>query len=275
MTQPADTLASDQAHPDTKDLLVVIDVGNSNTVLGIYRGQELLESFRISTSSGRTADEVLSLVVPLLQRSRLNPLRTSAVMVSSVVPPLNGAIVSLSQRLFGVAPSFVDAFTDTGVPVRYDNPAEVGADRIVNSVAARHLYGAPVVVVDLGTATTFDIVDGSGSYAGGLIAPGIGIAAEALFSRASRLYRIDIRQPDELIARNTGGAMQAGIYYGYLGLVDGILKRLKAEIEGLETVIATGGLAELIAGGSEHISGVDQLITLNGLRLIYERRQGS
>ncbi|MEM9292445.1 MAG: type III pantothenate kinase [Acidobacteriota bacterium] len=256
-------------------MLVVIDVGNSNTVLGIYRGQELLESFRISTSSGRTADEVLSLVVPLLQRSRLNPLRTSAVMVSSVVPPLNGAIVSLSQRLFGVAPSFVDAFTDTGVPVRYDNPAEVGADRIVNSVAARHLYGAPVVVVDLGTATTFDIVDGSGSYAGGLIAPGIGIAAEALFSRASRLYRIDIRQPDELIARNTGGAMQAGIYYGYLGLVDGILKRLKAEIEGLETVIATGGLAELIAGGSEHISGVDQLITLNGLRLIYERRQGS
>jgi type III pantothenate kinase len=158
----------------------------------------------------------------------------------------------------------------TGMPIRYDNPAEVGADRIVNAVAAREVHGAPVVVVDFGTATTFDIVNAAGEYAGGIICPGIGISAEALFSHASRLYRVDIRRPARLVGRNTAGAMQSGLYFGYVALVDGILERLGRELPGLQAVVATGGLAELIAEGSERITCVEPMLTLHGLKLIYE-----
>ena len=256
-----------------RDLLILVDVGNTNAVFGVYQGGELVQSLRLGTTVRRTVDEYLALLLPLFERARLNPSRAKAVLISSVVPPLHGVLVQMSQQLFGVEPSFIDSETETGLPLRYPNPAEIGADRIVNSLAAREIYGAPVVVVDFGTATTFDVVNAAGEYVGGLISPGIHIAAEALFSKASRLYRVDIVQPERLVGSTTQDAMQSGIYYGYLGQVDGILQRLKDEMPGLETIIATGGLASLMAEESKHIRHVDQMITLTGLRLIYERQQ--
>ncbi len=254
-----------------RDLLILVDVGNTNAVFGVYRGSELVYSFRLSTSARRTADEYVALVLPLLNRAGLDPSHAEAVLISSVVPPLHLPLEQMSQQVFGCEPTFIDAATDTGLPLRYGNPAEVGADRVVNALAARELYGAPVVVVDFGTATTFDVVNGAGEYIGGLITPGINISAEALFAQASRLYRVEIVEPKKLVGTTTAEAMQAGIYYGFLGQVDGILERLKKELPGLRKVIATGGLAELIASGSKHIDLVDQRLTLTGLRLIYER----
>ncbi len=260
--------------PETSsDLLVLVDVGNTNAVFGLFRGEERVGSFRLSTTLRRTADEYVALLMPLFERSGLDPGAATAVVISSVVPPLHETLVRLSRSLFGREPHFIEADTDTGLPVAYDNPAEIGADRVVNAVAARQLHGAPVIVVDFGTATTFDVVDGAGRYVGGLICPGIHIASEALFSRASRLYRVDIVRPAQLIGTNTAAAMQSGIYYGYLGQVDGILDRLKAELEGRARVIATGGLAELLSEGSRHIEVIDQQLTLTGLKLIYERNR--
>ncbi len=257
-----------------EELLVVVDVGNTNTVFGVYRGDRLLESFRLSTDTERTGDEYGSLLLPLFSRHGIDPLAADAVVISSVVPPLHLTLDHLAQRYFGRRPLFIEPGVRTGMPIRYDNPQEVGADRVVNSVAARERYGAPVIVVDFGTATTFDVVNAAGEYVGGIIAPGISISAEALFSHASRLIRVDVRKPDELVGKNTAGAIQAGIYYGYIGLVDGILERLLAEIPGVRMVVATGGQADLIAGGSKHIRDVDPLLTLRGLKLIYERNRG-
>ena len=255
-------------------LLVLIDVGNTNTVLGVYRGDELVESFRLSTDAERTADEYGALLLPLFARAGLEPEAAEAVVVSSVVPPLNAVFERLARRFFGREALFVEPGVKTGMPIRYDNPAEVGADRIVNALAARELFGAPVVVVDFGTATTFDVVNAAGEYTGGIICPGIGISAEALFAHASRLYRVDIRRPSRLVGRNTVGAMQSGLYFGYVGLVDGILERLVAEIPGLKNVVATGGQAEMIASGSRYIQTVDPMLTLVGLKLIYEKNRG-
>ena len=252
-------------------LLVLVDVGNTNTVFGVYRGDELIDSFRLSTDRERTADEYGSLLLPLFGRSGLDPTMAEAVVISSVVPPLHFTLDHLARRYFGKKPLFIEPGVRTGMPIRYDNPAEVGADRVVNAVAARERFGAPVIVVDFGTATTFDVVNAAGEYAGGIIAPGIMISAEALFAHASRLYRVDVRKPAELIGKNTAGAMQAGIYYGYIGLVDGILERLLADMPDTRTVVATGGQAELIASGSKYIREVDQMLTLAGLKLIYER----
>ncbi len=257
------------AHP----LLVLIDVGNSNTVLGVYRGEELAESFRLSTNADRTADEYGSLLLPLFARAGLEPRDAAAVVIASVVPPLRDVFDRLACRFFGHPPLFVEPGVKTGMPIRYDNPAEVGADRIVNALGALELLGAPVVVVDFGTATTFDVVNEAGEYAGGIICPGIGISAEALFAHASRLYRVDIRRPSRLVGRNTAGAMQSGLYYGYVGLVDGILERLAGELPGLRGVIATGGLAELIAEGSTRITRVEPQLTLIGLKLVHERNR--
>ena len=248
----------------------LIDVGNTNTVFGIYRGDTLVESLRLSTKAERTSDEYGALLWPLLMRRGVDPEATEGMIVSSVVPPVNDAIERLAENYFGVRPLFIEPGIRTGLEIRYDNPSEVGADRIVNAVAARELYGTPVVVVDFGTATTFDVINHQGAYAGGIIAPGVGISAEALFARASRLYRVDVRRPRQLVGRNTGGAMQSGIYYGYIGLVDGILERLVGEIPKLQEIVATGGQAELIAADSRFIRHVDQDLTLVGLKKIYE-----
>ena len=254
-------------------VLVVVDVGNTNTVFGVYRGDDLVANFRLSTDTERTADEYGAMLLPLFGRAGIDPASASAVIVSSVVPPLNTTLTRLSAEFFGRPPLYVEPGIRTGMPIRYDNPAEVGADRIVNAVAARELYGAPVVVVDFGTATTFDLVNAAGEYSGGIIAPGILISAEALFAHASRLYRVDVRRPTELIGRNTAGAMQAGIYFGYIGLVDGILERLQHEIPDLREIVATGGQAELIASGSRFIRKTEPLLTMIGLKLIYERNR--
>jgi type III pantothenate kinase len=259
--------------PGGGGLLVLVDVGNTNTIFGVYQGDELAESFRLSTDTERTADEYGALLLPLFTRSGIDPSTAEAVVISSVVPPLHLTLERLSSRYFGRKPLFIEPGVRTGMPIRYENPAEVGADRIVNAVAARERYGSPVVVVDFGTATTFDIVNAAGEYAGGIIAPGITISAEALFAHASRLYRVDVRKPSELVGKNTAGAMQAGIYYGYIGLVDGILERLTAELPGLKGIVATGGQAPLIASGSKYIRDVDPDLTLTGLKLIYERNR--
>ena len=254
-------------------LLVLVDVGNTNTVVGVSRGDDLAASFRLSTVRERTSDEHAALVLPLFERAGLDPAQAEAVVISSVVPPLHPTLERMAQNVFHRAPVFIEPGIKTGLPIRYDNPAEVGADRIVNSVAARELYGSPVIVVDFGTATTFDVINRAGEYAGGIIAPGIGISAEALFAKASRLRRVEVKKPAHLIGRDTQSAMQSGFYYGYIGLVDGILERLLTEMPGVADVVATGGQARMIADGSRYITEVNDLITLVGLKLIYERNR--
>ncbi len=260
---------------------VLIDVGNTYTVVGVQARDALVCRWTFATARARTADEYTALILPLMAKAGLSADDTHGCLVSSVVPAINPLISSLARELFGAEAVFVEPGIRTGLPIRHDNPTEVGADRIVNSLAARELYGAPVAVVDFGTATTFDVVGPGGAYEGGIIAPGVGISADALFAQASKLYQVDLRQPAELIGRSTVAAMQSGIYYGYLGLVDGILKRLKDQMPELDTVVATGTRAALMAEGSEHIRRVDESLTLKGLQLIYAknrrlfRRRGS
>ncbi len=251
-------------------LVAVVDVGNSNTVFGVYVGDELAVHFRLSTDTERTADEYGALALPLLAREGIATDRVEAVVIASVVPPLRPTFERLSRRFFHRAPLFVEPGVRTGLPIRYDNPIEVGADRIVNAVAARQLYGAPVVVVDFGTATTFDVVNAEGEYAGGIIAPGIAISAEALFAHASKLYRVDLKPPTTLVGRNTATAMQSGIYFGYIGLVDGILERLIAEMPGIRNIVATGGHADPVASGSRFIREANPLLTLVGLKIVHD-----
>ena len=252
--------------------LLVVDVGNTNVVLGIYEGDTLAHSWRLTTARERTADEYGVLARQLLEG---NAKKLDGAIVSSVVPPLNGPIEQMVEKYFGVRPLFVEAGIKTGMAVAVDNPLEVGADRIVNSVAAYEKYGGPLIVVDFGTATTFDVVTGDGKYAGGVIAPGINISAEALFARASRLPRVEIRRPPTVIGTNTVVNMQSGLFFGYLGLVDGILARMKKELPKVKRIIATGGLASLLADDSEHIDEVDPDLTLRGLKIIYDRNRGA
>ncbi len=250
--------------------ILVVDVGNTNVVLGIYEGDTLTHSWRLATARERTADEY-GVLVQQLTMGIAKPL--DGAIVSSVVPPLNGAIESMIKKYFQVDPLFVEPGVKTGIAVAVDNPLEVGADRIVNSVAAYDKFGGPLIIVDFGTATTFDVVTKDGKYVGGVIAPGINISAEALFARASRLPRVDIRRPETVVGTNTVVNMQSGLYFGYLGLVDGILARMKKEVPGVKRVIATGGLATLLADDSEFIDEVDPDLTLRGLKIIYDRNR--
>jgi len=251
-------------------MLMVIDVGNTNTVLGVYRGEDLLHHWRLMTERERTADEWGVLIRTLFNLGEIPNESVSGVVISSVVPPARPALDEMAVRYFGIQPLFVEATMDLGMPVRYMPPGDVGADRIVNGIAAYTAFGGPVIVVDFGTATTFDLVSAHGEYLGGVIAPGIGVSAEALFLRAARLPRIEIRQPPKVIGDTTVGSMQSGLYWGYAGLVDGVLRRMKAEAED-PYVVSTGGLAELIFPACEEIDSVEKNLTLEGMRLVYER----
>jgi type III pantothenate kinase len=251
--------------------LLVVDAGNTNIVLGIYRGDELVSSWRLATARERTADEYGILARQLVGDALHQSLEGA--IVASVVPPLNSALAFMVQKYFGIEPMFVEPGVKTGIAIHVDNPLEVGADRIVNCAAAHHAYGGPTVIVDFGTATTFDVVTANAEFVGGVIAPGLNISAEALFARAARLPRVDIRRPDHVIGTNTVVNMQSGIYFGYLGLVDGILARIKQEVPDLRKVVGTGGLATLFAEDSEHIDEVDTDLTLRGLKIIYDRNR--
>ena len=253
------------------DHLLVVDVGNTNVVLGVYEGDELLQSWRLATARERTADEYGILTRQLTAETISGAL--NGAIVSSVVPPLDSSIGFMIRKYFGVEPLFVEPGVKTGISIRVDNPLEVGADRIVNSVAGYEQHGGPLIIVDFGTATTFDVVTANAEYVGGVIAPGLTISAEALFARAARLPRVDIRRPVTVIGTNTVVNMQSGLFFGYLGLVDGILKRMKEEVPNVKRIIATGGLAPLLAKESEYIDEVDPDLTLKGLKLIYERNR--
>src|SRR6478736_5805321 len=261
-------------------MLLVLDVGNTNTVLGVFtrtaagsgaKYEKLAANWRVTTRAAQTIDEYGVLFRNLFSMEGLEPKDIGGIVVSSVVPPLDSTLRRVCEKYFKRKPLFIEPGVKTGMPVLYENPAEVGADRIVNSVAAFEKYGGPCIIVDFGTATTFDCVTSKGEYQGGVISPGLGISADALFNRAARLQRVDIRKPARVIGTTTVGSMQSGLYYGYLGLVDGILERLLEEMGGGTTVVATGGLAALIGKGSKYIKHVDDLLTLDGLRLIWER----
>ncbi len=252
-------------------MLLVFDIGNSNIVLGTYEGKKLLKHWRISTDRQKTGDEYGMLINNLFRYQGIRMTDIDAIIISSVVPPLVVPIIKMCERYFHIRPLVVGPGIKTGIRLKYENPREIGADRIVNTVGAFEQYGGPLVVIDIGTATTFDVVDAHGDYLGGAIAPGIGISTEALFQRAAKLPRIELVTPKSVICRNTITSMQAGIIFGFVGQIDEIVRRIKAEMAQEMTVVATGGLARMIAKESKTIDKLDHFLTLTGLRVLYER----
>ncbi|WP_263381901.1 type III pantothenate kinase [Granulicella arctica] len=259
-------------------MLLAIDVGNSNTVFALYKlapgtPAEVVADWRMTTPSGQTTDEFGSTLRNIFAQRGLDLNVVDGIAVSSVVPPLDWMLRQVCELYFKVKPLFIEPGVKTGLPVLTDNPAEVGADRIANCVAAFDKFGGPTIVVDMGTATTFDVISKKGEFLGGAIAPGLGISAEALFAKAARLPRIEVKKPAKIIGTGTVDNIQIGLYYGYIGLVDGILERMIVETGPDTNTVATGGLARLIAGGSKYLKTVDDMLTLTGLRIIYERHQ--
>ena len=252
-------------------MLLAIDTGNTHTVLGLFDGDRLAADWRLATRKGETADELGALLRALFAAEGLDPSSVEGVIVSSVVPDWNGILQATAKRTFGREALFVAPGIKTGLPILYENPHEVGADRIVNAVAAVHRFGAPVIVLDFGTATTFDVVSPKGEYLGGVIAPGLGISAEALFQRAARLMRVDVKKPARIIGRTTEESVQAGLFHGYVALVEGVVKRLRAELAVDAPVVATGGLAPVFHAELSFLTAVDPHLTLTGLRLVWER----
>ncbi|OEH92648.1 type III pantothenate kinase [Bacillus solimangrovi] len=254
-------------------MIFVLDVGNTNTVLGVYHGDELKYHWRMETRRNKTEDEYAMTVKDLFAHKGLQFSDIEGIIISSVVPPIMFALERMCEKYFGIDPIVVGPGVKTGLNIKADNPREVGADRIVNAVAGIHEYGNPLVIVDFGTATTYCYIDERNQYMGGVIAPGINISTEALYEKASKLPRVEIARPDGIVGKNTVHAMQAGILYGYVGQVEGIVARMKEQAENKPIVIATGGLATLIAQETSIIDHVDPFLTLKGLQLIYSRNQ--
>ena len=251
-------------------LILVVDVGNTNIVMGIYKGEKLISNWRISTSSERTSDEMGLLLLQFFEHAKVNPNDVKDVIISSVVPPVMYALELAINKYVNSQPLIVSSKIKTGINILYDNPKDVGADRIVNAVAALKLYGGPIIIVDFGTATTFCAITKDGDYLGGVICAGIKISMDALFARAAKLPRVELVRPEKIIGKNTVESMQAGAIYGYAGQVDYIVKKMQEEMGGNVKIVATGGLARLIAQESKSITEINGKLTLEGLRLIYE-----
>jgi type III pantothenate kinase len=258
-------------------MLLALDVGNTNTVLGLYRldGEkpDLVAHWRVTTHGARTVDEYGVLFINLFKMNSLAATQVTHIIVASVVPPVDSTLRRVCEQYFHIDPMFVEPGIKTGMPMLVDNPTELGADRLADAVAAYVRYGGPCIVVDFGTATKFEVISARGEYLGGAIAPGLGLSADALFSRAARLTRVDIKRPAKVIGTNTVGHLQSGIFFGYIGLVDGIIERILNELGAEPRIVATGGLARMIAPDSRYIQEIDDMLTLDGLRILFERNR--
>jgi type III pantothenate kinase len=254
-------------------MLLAVDAGNTHTVFGLFDGERLAADWRVATRKDITADELGVLLHSLFEKRGFAPQATEGMIVSSVVPDLDEVWSRTGKRYFGCDPLFVGPGLKTGMPILYENPHEVGADRIVNAVAAQARYGAPVIVLDFGTATTFDVVASGGEYLGGVIAPGLGVSAEALFEKAARLHRVGIQRPDRVIGRNTEQSLQSGLFHGYAALVHGVVQRIRAELGTDAPVVATGGLARVFEPELTFVEAVDPGLTLEGLRLLWQKNR--